>query len=229
MAVVDDFELVVAGVARMLEPHGRLVEVVELEASCAVEADVDVALYDTFAQAEAHEDEVQSLIDNPRAGRVAVYTWNFSTELVEAALGRGACGYLSKGLEGGALASAIGRIHIGEIVVAEGSRPDGPLRNPGDWPGRLQGLTEREAEILALLTEGCSNAEIGRVLFISVNSVKTHLQGLYRKLDVHRRTQAVSWGLQHGFAVEHHRMEDWRIDAAVERAERRVEAAEDPG
>lgn len=229
VAVVDDFELVVAGVARMLEPHAHLVDVVELEANKPVDSDVDVALFDTFAQAEAHQDDVQEVIDNPHAARVAVYTWNFSTELVEAALGRGAVGYLSKGLHGGTLAQAIARIHAGEIVVAESGRPCGPLGNPGDWPGRLHGLTEREAEILALLVAGCSNAEVGQTLYISVNSVKTHLKALYRKVGVHRRTQAVSWGMQHGFLVEHRRLVDWRIDAAVERAQRRVEPVEDAG
>lgn len=54
------------------------------------------------------------------------------------------------------------------------------------------GITEREAELLEMLADGSSNREIARRAFISENTVKTHLSSLYGKLDVSRRTQAVS-------------------------------------
>ncbi len=53
------------------------------------------------------------------------------------------------------------------------------------------GITEREIEVLELLAEGRSNKEIGEELFVSPNTVKTHLAHLYDKLDVSRRTQAI--------------------------------------
>ncbi|ANO53231.1 hypothetical protein BA177_13250 [Woeseia oceani] len=53
------------------------------------------------------------------------------------------------------------------------------------------GISRREQEVLALLAEGRSNQEIADALFVSVNTVKTHLQSLYQKLDVARRGQAV--------------------------------------
>ena len=53
------------------------------------------------------------------------------------------------------------------------------------------GITEREWDVLALLGEGCSNQEIAERLFLSTNTVKTHLKRLYDKLSVARRTQAV--------------------------------------
>jgi two-component system, NarL family, response regulator LiaR len=52
-------------------------------------------------------------------------------------------------------------------------------------------LSKRELEILGLLAEGCSNLEIGEKLFVSLSTVKTHIQNLFEKLDVKRRTQAV--------------------------------------
>jgi LuxR family transcriptional regulator of csgAB operon len=55
------------------------------------------------------------------------------------------------------------------------------------------GLTHREQEILNKLRVGASNTEIARLLFISENTVKTHLYNLFRKLSVKNRTQAVSW------------------------------------
>lgn len=53
------------------------------------------------------------------------------------------------------------------------------------------GISERESEVLALLAQGHSNDEIGRRLFVSTSTVKTHLASVYRKLEVSRRTQAI--------------------------------------
>lgn len=55
------------------------------------------------------------------------------------------------------------------------------------------GITQRESEILNKLRMGASNVEIARLLFISENTVKTHLYNLFRKIAVKNRTQAVSW------------------------------------
>jgi DNA-binding CsgD family transcriptional regulator len=60
-----------------------------------------------------------------------------------------------------------------------------------DWPGRAEGLSERESEVVILIAEGHTNAEIAAALHLSVNSVKTHVRSAYRKLDVERRSQAV--------------------------------------
>ncbi|PWL29257.1 response regulator transcription factor [uncultured Roseivirga sp.] len=54
------------------------------------------------------------------------------------------------------------------------------------------GLTEREMEVLQHIAEGCSNVEIGEKLFVSENTIKTHVSNLFVKLDVKRRTQAVT-------------------------------------
>jgi NarL family two-component system response regulator LiaR len=54
------------------------------------------------------------------------------------------------------------------------------------------GLSARELEVLALMAEGLSNQEIAGRLFVSLNTVKTHTSNLFEKLDVKRRTQAVS-------------------------------------
>jgi LuxR family transcriptional regulator, maltose regulon positive regulatory protein len=53
-------------------------------------------------------------------------------------------------------------------------------------------LSDRELEVLRLVARGRSNAEIARELVVEVATVKTHLNNLYRKLDVHSRTQAVA-------------------------------------
>lgn len=69
-----------------------------------------------------------------------------------------------------------------------------PVRLPGRRTTPQQPLTEREHEILRLVAEGCSNAEIAARLSIKEPTVKSHLWRLYRKIGVRSRTAAVAWG-----------------------------------
>ena len=69
---------------------------------------------------------------------------------------------------------------------------------PPDWPGRRTGLSAREAEVIALITQGFTNDEIARNCYLSINSVKSYIRSAYRKMGVERRSQAVLWGVQHG-------------------------------
>jgi len=211
VALVDDFEVVVRGVAAMLEPFEDRVRVVELALEEPITHDVDVALFDTFGQGEVHSDDIDTLLGSSHASRVAVYTFNFAPELIATAKARGVQGYLSKTLTAQDLVDAIERIAAGEVVVAGASqerRSHGTSRR--GWPGKELGLTEREAEVLTLATQGLRNAEIAERLFISVNSVKTHVRHVYRKIDVHNRAQAVAWGIDHGFRPEHRALDLWR-------------------
>jgi DNA-binding NarL/FixJ family response regulator len=211
VALVDDYDVVVKGVANMLEPYRDRVLVAELDSAMAVEDAVDIVLYDSFAQPESDHGEIGVLVANPRASRVVVYTWNFHPELVESARRHGAQGYLSKTLPARELVAALEAVHAGDLVVTEaGGRARGA---PGqDWPGRGEGLSEREAEILALITQGKSNADVARLTYLSPNTVKSYIRTIYRKLGVESRTQAVLWGIHHGFTPDHHRIEHWRGD-----------------
>jgi DNA-binding CsgD family transcriptional regulator len=58
-----------------------------------------------------------------------------------------------------------------------------------NWPGRSEGLTDRESEILALITQGHSNAELATLTYLSPNTVKSYIRTIYRKIDVTRRTR----------------------------------------
>jgi DNA-binding NarL/FixJ family response regulator len=209
VALVDDYDVVLAGLARMLDGYRDRVVVAEIDANEAVEDVVDIALYDSFAQPESDHDEVAALVANPRARRVVVYTWNFHPDLVASANRLGVHGYLSKTLPARDLVAALEAVHAGELVVSEA--PPRPGSGLGlDWPGRAEGLTDRESEILALITQGMSNAEVARLTFLSPNTVKSYVRTLYRKINVASRTQAVLWGVKHGFTPDHHRIEHWR-------------------
>lgn len=117
--------------------------------------------------------------------------------------------YLSKTLPARELVAALEAVHAGETVVSD-IPPRARSAVGLDWPGRGEGLSDREAEILALITQGKSNAEIATLTYLSPNTVKSYIRSIYRKIEVGSRTQAVLWGVEHGFKPDHHRIEHWR-------------------
>ena len=209
VALVDDYDIVVKGVANMLDPYRDRVVIAELDSTMPVEDTVDIVLYDSFAQPESDHEEIGVLVANPCAHRVVVYTWNFHPDLIDSARQHGAHGYLSKTLPARELVAALESVHAGETVISDAA-PRARSAPGLDWPGRGEGLSDREAEILALITQGKSNADVARLTYLSPNTVKSYIRTIYRKLGVGSRTQAVLWGVQHGFTPDHHRIEHWR-------------------
>lgn len=66
-----------------------------------------------------------------------------------------------------------------------------------DAAGKYFGLSKRELEVIVLIADGLSNQEIADKLFVSLNSVKTHLSNIFSKLNVQRRTQALQQAREH--------------------------------
>ena len=196
VAVLNDYEIVVNGIARMLEPYADRVRVVETSTGIPSMGESDVVLYDTFSQAQGNVLEVQE-VSSMTGAAVVLYSWNLDPTLVAEALRRGAAGYLSKTLDGAGLADALVKVATGQRVLP-GDRGHG--EEHGAWPGQEQGLSAREAEMMALITQGYSNAEIAERSYLSINSVKTYIRAAYRKIEVTRRAQAVAWGMEHGLA-----------------------------
>lgn len=209
VALVDDYDVVVMGVANMFDRYKDRVVVAELDSNMSLDDTVDIVMYDSFAQPESDYDEIAELAANPRAARVVVYTWNFHPDLIRHARDKGADGYLSKALPARELVAALEAVHAGETVISQ-APPRARSALGLDWPGRGEGLSDREAEILALITQGKSNAEVARLTYLSPNTVKSYIRTVYRKIGVASRTQAVLWGVDHGFMPDHHRIEHWR-------------------
>jgi two-component system, NarL family, response regulator LiaR len=190
VAVVNDYEVVVAGLAAMLEPYADRIDLVDaFLIDEPVGSDVDIALYDTFGRQGLEEVQLTKLLARPEVGRVVVYSFNFDDDTVHEALNAGAAGYLSKATPAKELVDQLESIGRGDRVV---SSPHGPGRSPREdrgWPGRDLGLSEREAEVVALAALGRRNADIAEALYVSVDTVKTHLARSFRKLGVHNRTE----------------------------------------
>ena len=209
VALVDDYDVVLMGIAKMFDRYRDRVLVAEIDANMPLDDPVDIVLYDSFAQPESDHQEIGELVANPSARRVVVYTWNFHPDLIESAKRHGAHGYLSKTLPARDLVAALEAVHAGELVIS-----DAPARTKTavglDWPGRGEGLSDRESEILALITQGKSNAEVAALTYLSPNTVKSYIRTIYRKIDVDSRTKAVLWGVNHGFTPDHNRIEHWK-------------------
>jgi DNA-binding NarL/FixJ family response regulator len=114
---------------------------------------------------------------------------------IEAAFSAGAVAYVLKTAHPDDLTSAIRQAFEHSIYLA-GVRPTAvpPAAQLDDSPG----LTRRELEILRLVAEGHSNAELARMLWVTEQTVKFHLSNIYRKLDVANRTEASRWAQLHG-------------------------------
>lgn len=205
VGVIDDYDVIVNGVAALLSGHDDLVQVVDCTTQGGPKERVDVALLDCFALPDHGAQVIHLAAVHRNVGRVAVYTWATDPELIEAAFGYGASGFLGKGLPGRRLAEALVAVDKGERVILTGDRrpgdrpaegPHGPARR---WPGQEIGLTERESEVLALITQGQRTADIAAALYLSVNSIKTHTRNVFRKISVSTRTEAALWGVDHGF------------------------------
>ncbi|WP_130178365.1 response regulator transcription factor [Cryobacterium sp. SO1] len=208
VALVDDYDIVLKGLAHMFDHYRDRVVVAEIDANAALSDRTDIVMYDSFAQPESDLSELSALVRNPRAGRVVMYTWNFQPDLISAALDQGVSGYLSKTLPARDLVAALESVHAGEIVVSDPPKRAGSA--PGlDWPGRREGITDRESEILALITQGKSNAEVAALTYLSPNTVKSYIRSVYGKIGAESRTQAVLWGVGHGFTPDHHRIDSW--------------------
>ena len=204
LALIDDYEVVVEGLASMMRSYRDRIEVVELDTNAPVSTPVDIALYDSFANPQGDSPQVRELAANPNVAKTVVYTWKFDQRSITRALANGADGYIAKSLTAAELVDALESVHRGEQRV----HPMGPVSRrvvAGDWPGREEGLTHREAEMLALITQGLSNIEITERTGLSMNSVKTHIRSCYRRIGVTTRTQAVLWGVDHGFLPDRSR------------------------
>jgi len=189
IALVNDYELVLAGLAAMLRPFRDELQVLDHAVERAPDRRVDVSLFDTYGAADDQLQRVRALADDLYAGAVVVFSFSTHPDLVRDALGAGAAGFVSKTVVGRQLAAAVLAVADGRRVVL--TPPPHRHRDPTlGWPGREQSLSARDSELLVLLRQGRTNREIAQRLYLSENTIKTHLRRLFAKLGVTNRTQA---------------------------------------
>jgi DNA-binding NarL/FixJ family response regulator len=197
VALLNDYDVVVAGLAALLDPYADQVSVLDISTGGPTrERPLDVVLYDTYGRPGLDFERIAEIVRQPNVCHMAVYTFDFHDRLIDEALARGVAGYLWKGLGVAALVDALLSVAAGDIVVSEPRSMTDPLRVPEmRWPMRNRGLTARESETVALLIQGLHNREIADTMYVSVDTVKTHLRNVFRKLGVRNRAAAVAAAL----------------------------------
>jgi DNA-binding NarL/FixJ family response regulator len=125
--------------------------------------------------------------------RVLVISNYDGDEDIHQALAAGAMGYLFKSVVEDELVDAIREVNAGRRYLPKGVAERLSENRSGAH------LTRREEEILELLGKGLGNRELGQVLGIAEDTIKTHLKSLFRKLEVSDRAEAVREGLRRGF------------------------------
>ena len=183
VAVVNDYEIIVRGLAAMLEPFSDRVCIVEADAGTEPTRQADVALFDTFAGRRHCLDRAEKMVVEQAARHVVLYTWDASADFLDDAARIGVSGVVLKSHRAGDLVDALERVVRGERVGLDYVSRGRERVQPAD-------LSVREREVLALLALGLSNREVAAELYLSVDTVKTYVRRLYSKMGVSNRTQA---------------------------------------
>ena len=201
LLIVDDHAILREGLAAILRLAGPDTEV--LQAGDGAEglriADAHLDLDAVFLDLQMPG--VDGMAAVPEFGRrrpelpVIVLSSSEDPQDVRRALALGALGYVPKSAPPQTLLSALQLVLSGNIYVpplmlnaaAAGTRPAG-----ANGAADRASLTERQREVLRLLSDGLSNKEIGRALGLSDKTVKAHVTAIFRTLDVVNRTQAAS-------------------------------------
>jgi DNA-binding NarL/FixJ family response regulator len=190
VAAVNDYELIVAGVAALLGRFPDRFTVVDaLIVGQPIDEPVDIALFDTFGRVRLANEALGWVCAHENVAKVAVFSLSLSPESIEDGRALGVDGFISKALDGEGIADAIEAIARDEFVVAGPPDADSS-RAVSDWPGRAEGLTQRESEVLVMMARGYTNAEIAAALYIGTETVKTHVRRVLTKLGLRNRAQA---------------------------------------
>ncbi|GAA3040672.1 response regulator [Streptomyces glomeratus] len=171
----------------------------------AAELDPDVVLMDIRMPELGGIEATRSITGDTPHPKVLVLTTFDLDEYVYDALRAGASGFLLKDASADQLAEAVRVVAAGDALLAPGitrrliaefSRLDGAPRAP--LKDRVGDLTERETEVLALIAQGLSNAEIAERLVVAGQTVKTHVGRILVKLGLRDRTQAAVFAYESG-------------------------------
>lgn len=193
-ALADDPGIELVGEAGTGEDACALVERIER---------VEVVLMDLHMDGMGGIAATAALRDAHPETAVLVLTMSSSDETVDAALRAGARGYLVKGSNQDRIISAIRSVAAGELVVGAdvARRVSTTLSAMPLHIGAFPELTVREREVLDLIARGYDNDRIARTLFLSEKTVRNHASGVFAKLGVGSRAEAVARARDAGLGV----------------------------
>ncbi|WP_255921261.1 response regulator [Streptomyces humicola] len=197
--LADDHPVVREGLCAMLESVEAITVVGqagsgEEAVTLAMRLKPDIVLLDLRMGAMDGVDATGHILSHSPGSKVVIVTTYESDSDILRAVEAGAAGYLLKGSSRAELINAVRAAARGETVLTPSLAPKLFRARAVDLPP----LSEREVEVLRLVSQGLTNAAIGEKLFIGEATVKTHLLRAYRKLGVSDRTAAVMAALKRG-------------------------------
>ena len=206
--LVDDQRLIREGLRRILEPEADMTIVGECEdgdevVDLVTRSTPDVVLMDIRMRRIDGATATRHLRDAGDNTPVLVLTTFDDDDTVALALSAGASGFVLKDAPGEQIQAAVRSVAAGESwldprvtgSIIESFRAHGPSRTAP--PPEFESLTARERDVLLVLAEGASNAEIAARLIVSEATAKTHLSSVLTKLGVRDRAAAIVWAHRH--------------------------------
>jgi DNA-binding NarL/FixJ family response regulator len=162
----------------------------------------DLVLMDVQLPGLGGLEATRRLVRSHPEARVIMLTAADDRDNVATAVANGATGYLLKDVSREELCAAVAHALAGQDLVAPSMRRAMTERiAAARHTDPSTNLTERELQVLRGMSQGKSNAEIGRSLYLSEDTVKTHARRLFRKLGVNDRAQAVALGFRRGLVT----------------------------
>ncbi len=209
LLLVDDHQVVLEGLVSMLASQAHRVKILgattdpEEALRLTSELEPDVVLLDVRLRGSSGLDLSQQLIDRRPGTKVVFFTVYDDEQYLFQALRVGASGFLLKTTTAPELAGHLERVMEGDVAIDPAlagrvAMTAARFQSGEFWPGARLGLTQRESEVLELMVRGLSNRAIGQKLYIGEETVKTHARGIYRKLEVQDRAQAIATALREG-------------------------------
>lgn len=208
--IIDDHSLFRSGIRLVLQRQADFELVGEAGSGLegvkdAKRLNPDVILLDLHMPDMSGLETIPLLKDEAPNAQIVMLTVSEDAEDLLEALRIGARGYLLKNIDTDFLLQSIRRAAAGESVMSPqmGGKLADAMRAPakGNAVDSLK-LSPREKEIIVKLARGDSNKEIARELDLSESTVKIHVQGILRKLNLASRVQAAVYAVEHGLVVE---------------------------
>jgi DNA-binding NarL/FixJ family response regulator len=194
--IVDDHPMVREGLAGILARHQMIVVGLAANGRQALELYAehhpDVTLLDLRLPDQNGFEVMRSILQDSPEARIIVLSSSQGDASIYEAISAGAAGYLVKGIDGATLAEQV------RHVVAGGKCLSPEVAEKLSNYVASKKLSDREIEVLRLISRGNSNKEIAQMLFVTEDTIKMHVKKILLKFGANDRTQAVVIAIQRG-------------------------------
>lgn len=208
LLLVDDHEMVRLGLSSFFSVQDDFEVVGEAEngeigVELALKEKPDIILMDLVMEVMDGTEATQQLMTQWPEAKIIILTSFIDDEKVYPAMQAGACGYILKTSTAQEIAKAVRNTYNGDNYIEDevsSIMEEKKEESMKHYPHEL--LTNRENEVVQLISKGYTNQEIADGLFITLKTVKTHVSNILSKLDVEDRTQVAIYAFRHDLVKE---------------------------